>query len=152
ERMAELNMLGRDIYQYERSIDVMKTAAGNPGGGLGSMMQAGMGIAVGANIGQQMSQQQFGGLMTRLPDGGVPPPLPASVLYHVVVNGQAAGPYNESVLRDMIKTGQFTPATLVWKAGMQNWMPASSVPEVATLFTAPPPPPIPQVPPVPPTV
>ena len=153
ERMAELNMLGRDIYQYERSIDVLKTAAGNPGGGLGSMMQAGMGIAVGANIGQQMSQQQFGGLMTRLPDGGVPPPVPVSVLYHVAVNGQAAGPYDESVLRDMIRKGQFTPTTMVWKTGMQNWMPASSVPEVAALFTAPPPvPPVPQVPPVPPTV
>jgi len=33
ERAAELNVLGRDIYQYDRSMEVLKTAAANEGGG-----------------------------------------------------------------------------------------------------------------------
>ena len=32
EKAAELNVLGRDIYQYDRSMEVLKTAAANEGG------------------------------------------------------------------------------------------------------------------------
>jgi membrane protease subunit (stomatin/prohibitin family) len=143
EKAAELNVLGRDIYQYDRSMEVLKTAAANEGGGAG-LMQAGVGLAVGTGIGQQMAQQA-GQLLTRLTEGGTPPPVPAQ--FHVVVNGQASGPFAEPTLRRMIAAGTLSAASLVWRAGLASWQVASTVPEFAGLLapsTAPAiPPPIP---------
>ena len=43
EKAAELNVLGRDIYQYDRSMEVLKTAAANEGAGAGAgLLQAGV--------------------------------------------------------------------------------------------------------------
>jgi len=127
-------------------MEVLKTAAANEGGGMG-LMQAGVGLAVGAGIGQQM-MQQTGQLVTKLPEGGTPPPVPAQ--FHVVVNGQASGPFAEPVLRQMVAARTLTATTLVWRTGMAGWQAASTVPELAVLFApaAPLPPPMP--PPVPP--
>ena len=150
EKAAELNVLGRDIYQYDRSMEVLKTAAANEGGGAG-LMQAGVGLAVGAGIGQQMAQQA-GLLVTKLPEGGTPPPVPQAppAQFNVAVNGQSTGPFPVVVLQQMMRAGAFSPGTLVWRQGMAGWQAAGTVPELAVLFapTAPPPPPLP--PPVPP--
>ncbi len=148
EKAAELNLLGRDIYQFDRSMDVLKTAAANEGGGAG-LMQAGVGLAVGAGIGQQMAQQA-GQLATKLPEAGAPPPVPAASVptLFVAIGGQQAGPFPEPVLRQMVVAGTLTAATLVWRQGMAGWQPASAVPELAGWFmsatTSPPlPPPLP---------
>jgi membrane protease subunit (stomatin/prohibitin family) len=130
EKAAELNVLGRDIYQYDRSMEVLKTAAANEGGGAG-LMQAGIGLAVGAGLGQQLAQQA-GQLVTKLPESGSPPPLMA--LFHVAVSGQASGPFAEPALRQMAAAGTLTAGTLVWRTGMASWQAASSVPELAGLF------------------
>jgi membrane protease subunit (stomatin/prohibitin family) len=145
EKAAELNVLGRDIYQYDRSMEVLKTAAANEGGGAG-LMQAGVGLAVGAGIGQQM-MQQAGQLVTKLPESGPPPPITGQ--FHVVLNSQASGPFAESVLKQMVTAGTLTPASLVWRTGMGTWQAASTVPELAGLFVPTAPPPVP--PPIPPT-
>lgn len=130
EKAAELNVLGRDIYQYDRSMEVLKTAAANEGGGAG-LMQAGVGLAVGAGIGQQM-MQQAGQFLTRLPEAGTPPP--ATGHFHVAVNGQPSGPFAEPVLKQMVAAGTLTAASLVWRAGMASWLAAGSVSELAGLF------------------
>lgn len=145
EKAAELNVLGREIYQYDRSMEVLKTAAANEGGGAG-LMQAGVGLAVGTGIGQQMAQQA-GQFLTRLPEGGGPPPVP--IQFHVAVNGQASGPFPEATLRQMAASGALTAESLIWRAGMASWQPASTAPELAGLFRAPMPPPLP--PPRPPS-
>ena len=140
EKAAELAVLGRDIYQYDRSMEVLRTAAANEGGGMG-LMQAGVGLAVGAGIGQQM-MQQTGQLVTKLPENGTPPPVPAQ--FHVAVSGQASGPFAEPVLKQMVAAGTLTAASLVWRTGMAGWQAASTVAELAALFTsATPPPPLP---------
>jgi hypothetical protein len=41
----------------------------------------------------------------------------------------------------MIQNGQLSKDTHVWKQGMENWLLASEVQELATLFSPPPPPP-----------
>ncbi len=135
EKAAELNVLGRDIYQFDRSMEVLKTAAANEGGGAG-LMQAGVGLAVGAGIGQQMAQQA-GGLVTQ---------LPPTLQFHVAVAGKTAGPFNGAQLQQMITAGTFNAASQVWRQGMANWQSAGSVPELAGLFApaalVPPPPPV----------
>lgn len=113
---------------------------GNGGGFNPVGMMAGM--AMGGAIGQNMAGMMNGAL------GGfnqqVPPPLQTSG-YNVAVNGQSTGPYTVAVLAQMASTGSFTKDSLVWKAGMSNWVAAGTVQELASVFnSAPPvPPPVP---------
>ncbi|MCM1311741.1 MAG: CD225/dispanin family protein [Bacteroides sp.] len=81
--------------------------------------------------------------------------------FYVDKSGQQQGP----VPADVLISKGVTSETLVWKAGMSQWVKASLVPELKPLFTAPPVPPSPpgvvpppinggstgQVPPVPPS-
>ena len=129
EKSAELNVLGRDIYQFDRSMEVLKTAAANEGGGAG-LMQAGIGLAVGAGIGQQMAQQA-GNLVTQ---------LPPALQFNVAVDGKSTGPFNATQLQQMLAAGTFNAASLVWRQGMTNWQPANNVSDLAGLFAPPVPP------------
>lgn len=132
-------------YQQERQFDVMEGAANNPGAA-GTMMGAGMGIGMGFGMGGafgaqmgNMAQGAFGAQPQTTPPP--PPPPPQSVAFHVLVNGQQAGPYDLATVQQLIGQGTVTPATLVWRAGMAQWAAAQSVPELAALFNVPPPPP-----------
>src|SRR5436190_17148994 len=44
--------------------------------------------------------------------------------------GQQRGPVNEMALRELAATGQLAPSDLVWCAGMTQWAPAQSVPNL----------------------
>jgi hypothetical protein len=46
-----------------------------------------------------------------------------------------SGPVSTTEIQSMAKAGQLLPTDMVWKEGMPNWAPASSV---KTLFAAPP--------------
>ena len=70
--------------------------------------------------------------------GAVPPPVP-TFSYHVAINGQAAGPFDLSVLKQMAAAGQFTASSLVWTAGMSNWVQAGTVEELKAVLPTPPP-------------
>ena len=149
EKAAELNVIGRDIYQYDKSMDVLKTAAGNEGAGA-PIMQSGIGMGMGMMVGGQISQKA-GQMITHLSPttAGTPPPMPqvSPVQFHIVMNGQPVGPFPPSVLQQMIPAGTFNAATLVWRQGMASWQAAGTVSELGALF-APVAPPMP--PPVPP--
>jgi membrane protease subunit (stomatin/prohibitin family) len=152
EKAAELNVVGRDVYQLDKSMDVLKTAAGNEGMA-GLMMQTGMGTGMGMMMGAQLGQQA-GQMMSHLPPvgAGEPPPVPSvlTVHFHVALNGQQFGPFSVAVLQQMIPAGSLNAASLVWRQGMAGWQPASTVPELAALFAPAAPPPAPLPPPVPP--
>ncbi len=63
--------------------------------------------------------------------------------YHVLIEGEQKGPYEASSVARMIEHGEIDQATLVWTAGMDDWQPAETVPELAALIGAadtPPPP------------
>ncbi|MEN9632742.1 MAG: hypothetical protein RL077_1146 [Verrucomicrobiota bacterium] len=155
EKAAELNMIGRDIYQYDKSMDVLKTAAGNEGAG-SAVMQSGIGLGMGMMVGNQVGQQA-GQMITQLSPHGAaaPPPMPQppTVQFHVVLNGQQLGPFPVAMLQQMIPAGTFSASSLVWRQGLAGWLPASTVPELAVLFapTAPPPLPPSVPPPMPPS-
>jgi hypothetical protein len=142
EKAAELKVLGRDIYEFDRSMEVLKTAAANEGGGAG-LMQAGVGLAVGAGIGQQMAPQAAQ-LVTKLPPGATPP-LPATVKFHVAFGNQDIGETELEAIKKLVAEGKVNRSTLVWRDGMASWQAAESQAELKGLFQA-------SAPPLPPTV
>ena len=51
----------------------------------------------------------------------------------MVVDEKSTGPYT---LDEVILHPSITPETLVWKPGLENWMPAKTFPELAPAFTS----------------
>jgi len=146
EKAAELNIIGRDIYQYDKSMDVLKTAAGNEGAGSG-LMQSGIGLGMGVMVGSKLGQQA-GQMVTNLTDqASAPPPMapsPQVAQYYVALNGQQLGPLPFAILQQMVLAATLTASSSVWRQGMAGWSLAASVPELAGLFNhgSPPPPPM----------
>jgi uncharacterized membrane protein len=48
--------------------------------------------------------------------------------WYYAVNNEQKGPVNESDLKTQLAGGKLPPETLVWKDGLDNWTPASQVP------------------------
>jgi len=144
EKSAELNVVGRDIYQLDKSMDVLKTAAGNEGLA-GLMMQSGIGAGMGLMMGAQLGQQA-GSMMTQMPPAqpvATPIPSAPTFQYFVAVNGQQAGPFALAVLQQMQMSGTFSAASMAWRQGMAEWQTAGSLPELVQVFAASAPPPLP---------
>lgn len=132
---ARIKITGKDIYQMERSFNVMDTAAANEGGA-GGMMNMGVGLAAGMGIGNQMGAMAAQTINTQM----APPPLPQTANYYLAINGQQQGPYDTSAIASYIQGGQITRDTLAWRQGMPTWSPLGSMPEFANMFGACPPP------------
>jgi uncharacterized RDD family membrane protein YckC len=47
--------------------------------------------------------------------------------WYVGRNGEQSGPFSPQQLKQMANAGQLSPADLLWKDGMPNWVPCSSV-------------------------
>ena len=129
--LARLNITGRDVYQMERSFDVLDTAAGNTGSGAQVM-----GLGVGMGIGNVMSGIA-GNYINVNPPSNETPPLPLEPTYYVYVNGQKLGGKTVVTIAEMMAHGQINGETLVWTAGMANWTPIKSVPALASLCPPP---------------
>ncbi len=129
-------------FQQYQMGQAMTAAAENPaGGGAADGMGLGMGFAMAGRMMQGAGQAAPG------PAAGPPPPIPGGA-WHVAVGGQSRGPFTLAQLTEGITQGQITAQTLVWTAGMANWLPAAQVPQLAGQFgaAAPPPPPPPATP------
>ncbi len=134
-----INMVG-DLgrYQQFKMAEAMGDAAqsGNVTGGLEGMF----GLAM---MQSMMNQQKTTGQ-----GPGVPPPPPPQMQFYIAVGGQQQGPYTLEQLRQLIASGQVKQDTYVWRQGLNNWVLAKDLPEVAQLFAGsvppPPPPPPPQ--------
>lgn len=123
---------------------------GNIGGG-GQMNPAGMmtGMMMGGAMGQQMAgmMNQMGQTVNQMSQ--LPPQVPL-VNFFVLIGGQQSGPHNTSQIVQLITSGQLTPETYVWRAGMPNWDFAKNTELSGFFHIAPPPHPVPPVPPIPP--
>ena len=51
-------------------------------------------------------------------------------MYFVGKNGQQTGPFSVEQLREMAASGQLNGTDLVWREGMAEWQPASTLPGV----------------------
>jgi predicted Zn finger-like uncharacterized protein len=62
----------------------------------------------------------------------------ADAIWHVVLNGEQAGPYAPAQLADMINAGSLDWEAYVWAEGFENWLPMRDVPELVTAISGPP--------------
>jgi predicted Zn finger-like uncharacterized protein len=62
----------------------------------------------------------------------------ADAIWHVVLNGEQAGPYAPAQLADMINAGSLDWEAYVWTEGFENWLPMRDVPELVTAISGPP--------------
>lgn len=131
---ARLKITGKDVYQMERSFDVLGNVASNDSGMMGSMMGAGVGVGAGVNLGTQL-----GSVINTNPQMTPPPPMPQTAMYYLIINGAQAGPYDANTIVSSIQNGQINAETLVWKQGMPNWSKLNSLPEFSSMFNCPPP-------------
>ena len=127
---ARLKIAGRDVYQMERSFDVLETAAGNEGT-MGQMVGMGAGLGVGMGVGSNMSNMASQILNT---NPVTPPPLPQETQYYIYLNGQQLSGMTLQNITLFIRNGMMNSSTLVWKAGLPQWVNASQIPEIAALF------------------
>ena len=132
--------------QYE-TASAIHDAATTPNSAAGAGMGLGAGFAMGSNMFGQMGAAQAAASAGAGPGAGpgagagtTPPPLPGAAAFHVAVNGQQAGPFDMGALQGQAGSGALKRDSLVWKAGMAQWLKASEVPELASLFANVPPP------------
>lgn len=150
EKQAEVGIAGANALGQMGANGGTDVNLGNGGGFNPAGLMAGM--AMGSAIGQNMAGMMngaLGGINQQVPPQmpGAVPPVPPVSQYNVAVNGQSTGPYSVQVLSQMVASGQFTKASLVWKNGMANWQAAGEIPELASLFAQSSVPPVPPVPP-----
>ena len=134
---ARLNITGRDVYQMERSFDILEKAAANEGVG-GQMI--GMGVGLGAGVGVGTAIGNIAGQMINT----TPPPLPSQNIknYHLYINGTQMPNQSLQQIEEYVINGEVTHETLVWTIGMTEWVKISDIPELCCLLNSIIPPPI----------
>ena len=135
EKQAEVGIAGADALGHMGENGAGSVDLGNGGTGFNpAAMMAGMAVggAVGQNIAGIMNNSMAGANQAA-PSGVTPPPVP-TVTYNVAVNGQATGPFDINILKQMAIAGQFKPNSLVWKPGLENWLRADAVDDLKDLF------------------
>ncbi len=144
DKRSSIGVIGNlDNYMQYQAANAVEAAAQNPSGTAGEGIGMGMGFAMANQMAKGMFQQGQQAPPQAQPGTAAPPPIPGTMQYYLVLNGQQAGPYDEQTLRKLIQQKTLTPETLVWAKGMDNWTKAKNVPEVANLITQDGPPPIP---------
>ncbi|MCA9211602.1 MAG: SPFH domain-containing protein [Planctomycetales bacterium] len=138
---SSMGLIGdMNTYQNYQMGQAMTMAADNPSGGGAA---EGMGLGMGFAMASRMMPGMTGAAGGAPAPGAVPPPPPGST-WHVAVNGQTTGPYSMQQMAAGVASGEVRPDSMVWTAGMDQWMAASNVPQLAGYFasnTPPPPPP-----------
>lgn len=127
---ARLKIIGKDVYQMERSFNVLETAASNENGGL---ISSGVGIGMGLNIGSQIGNIAMNTLDINPPSMVLPSAQPI-IKYFIAINGQQQGAYDFNTIKEKIENGLIDENTLIWKKGMANWKQVSTLPEFLFLF------------------
>ncbi len=151
DKRSSMGIIGNlNQYTQFQAANAMEHASKNQSGGGAS---EGMGLGMGFGMANQMMGAMNQGTQPQQQQnqsGGAPPPIPGQSMYHAIVNGQQAGPFDMNTLKQMAGSGQLTKESNVWKDGMAAWTPAGQVAELVAIFQASTPPPSPPPPPAPP--
>ena len=102
----------------------------------GSFIEKMMELGIGMSMIQQMPAM-INSVMPQPNAQGTaptPPPIKEQSQTYLAVDGTQAGPFTDEELVKLAQNSLLTPETLVWKAGMGVWTPATQVPEVNKLF------------------
>lgn len=131
DKRSSMGIIG-DLSKYTQfqAAEAMENASKNPTGGAGE----GIGMGIGFAMANQMMHQ-----MPAAP-GATPPPVPVQGAYFIAKDGQSTGPFAASAILESIASGQVGAGTLLWKAGLANWVPAAEFTEFAEAFNQTPPP------------
>jgi membrane protease subunit (stomatin/prohibitin family) len=132
DKRAQMGIVGdmSRFTQYQ-AAEAIRDAANNPGG------MAGIGAGLGAGIG--VANHMVGAMSASSPLAATsaPPPVPSSApAFYVAFNHTQTGPFDFATLSSKVRDGSLTRTTLVWKAGMPNWLAAEAVEELKPLFGA----------------
>ena len=145
EKQAEVGVAGAEALGQMGANGAGNINLGGSSSGDGFNMAAMMAsMAVGGAVGQNIAGSMnniMSGINQPIQSGMTPPPVP-NVMYHVVTNGQATGPFDLNTLKQMAIAGQFTADNLVWKVGMAEWEKAGTINELKSIFVV--------IPPIPP--
>lgn len=146
DRRSSMALAGdMNTYTQFAAADAMRAAAERPGGGGGPFMDAGLGLAMGNAMGQQLNKAQSAPQQAFNPQQGLgggraaPPPLPPAETWHY------AGPDGQQLelaanqIADRVKANP-GGRHLVWKEGMAGWTAAGEVAEIAAVLKKGPPP------------
>ncbi len=140
DKRTQMGVLG-DMHKYTQfqAANALGDAAKNPGAA-GNMM----GMLAGVNLGNVMGGNMQAAAAQPPAHGAAaaatPPPLPGAAAWFVGIGGKQEGPLDAAALGGKAGAGELTRETLVWKAGMTNWVQAGEVEELAGLFASLPPP------------
>lgn len=143
---AKVNITGKDIYQMDRSFDVMDKAAeneGTMGGTMGAGMGMGMGFGMGNVMGNMTGNMNTGNQNKADSSGNTspPPPPPMNAQYFVLLENKQNGPHHLNAIQDMINKNMVNRHTLVWKEGMSEWGNIMDQNDLKEMFDKIPPPP-----------
>jgi membrane protease subunit (stomatin/prohibitin family) len=140
-KRQSMALLG-DMDQYQKFEvanamgDAMK---GGGGGGGNTMMEAGVGLAMGQMMANQMNPgAQAPAAAPAAPAAAVPPPPPAAATFHYNGTG-GSGQFNAQHIAQLVAANR-GGAHNVWQAGWADWKPWSDVTQIASLVPPPPPP------------
>jgi membrane protease subunit (stomatin/prohibitin family) len=135
DQRSKMGVLGNmQQYTQMKTAEAIGDMANNPGSGGGMM-----GMIGGMNMGGIVGGAMQAGMQNQQSAPVAPPPLPGAAQFFAAINSQQAGPFDLNALKGQAVGGNLTRETLVWKQGMANWLPAGQVPELAGVFSAPPP-------------
>jgi membrane protease subunit (stomatin/prohibitin family) len=144
DKRTQMGVLGNlDEYTKFQAANALEAAAKNPGGGAGEGIGLGMGMAVGQRMAESMRGQQTAQPGPTPAAGAAPagpPPLPTATAWYLGSGGTRSGPFDDTSLVGEVAAGRLTPQTLVWKAGMPDWVAASTLPELTGVLASSPPP------------
>lgn len=95
------------------------------------IVEFGMGMTMARQIPQMMDMA----MPSQSPKSTTPPEIKTDVAnVYIANNGQQAGPFSESEIKQLMANGVLTPNTLVWMPDMPQWTMASLVPAINKLF------------------
>lgn len=157
--MGLLFDLAKDLIADSAS-DLAKKVATEKGKkiAIGAGVAAATGLGAAAT-GAMLSKRRKGG-PPELPQGGTPPPIPLissqtpsaasqprpqapsrpappvppTFSFYAMIENVQRGPYNEAQFKRLVDNGLADADTLVWKEGMNDWLPACEVKMMAKLF------------------
>jgi membrane protease subunit (stomatin/prohibitin family) len=138
DKRSGMGVIGNvDQYLKFNVADKVGEAISQGGGLAGTLAGAGLGLALGGGLAGQMTGAMGGNTAAPKPPSG-PPPLPTDNVF-VSIGGQQQGPFNLVQLKQLVTEQKIDRESLIWKDGMAAWATASSLPDIASIFSGVPP-------------
>lgn len=139
DEKAGMNIIGDDMNQYTQ----MQAAKGMANGGDGShMANAGIGMAMGMEMGRQMAQgmrDENSQQPSATQQAETAPPPPPKI-YYLMILGERIGPMSITEVYERLENGDADAYTMLWRKGLGEWQTIESTTDIDLSHLPPPPP------------